>query len=309
GGVALVMAVDRYARAAIEPSPDASCRLVTIADRVDERCFPAGAPSGVALVDALIRRGAGHGAAAWRGRLDTGALFARGRKLGLGSSAAAMVAWAGAWAAFAGLAPATLAELIELHRASQGGMGSGLDVAASLRGGVFAFRRPPDREPGIVSVALPDGVRFIVVFSGASAATRDFLERFAAWRGAEPHASGVRLAGLRRIAAAGVDAAQANDAQPFLDAVAAFGEELSALGQALQRDVMTDAHRAISQVAARHGVIYKVSGAGGGDVGLGFAADQEALEVFGRALPAGCEVLDLGIDRGGLVIEDIVASE
>jgi phosphomevalonate kinase len=309
GADALVMAVDRYARATLRPSPDALCRLVTVTGRLEERRFPATEPSGVALVDALRGQDAGRGAAAWQGRLDTGALYAGGQKLGLGSSAAATVAWAGAWAALTGRAPATLVELIELHRAAQGGLGSGLDVAASLNGGVIAFNRPPGGPPSVVSVALPDSVGFVVVSSGKAAATRDFLERFAAWRAAEPHASDARLADLRAIAAMGVVAAQANDAGRFLDAVAEFGEGLFALGEAIQRDIMTGAHRAIARAAARHGVTYKVSGAGGGDVGLGFATDPTALEAFAKALPMGCEPLGLAIDHGGLVVEEGVASE
>lgn len=309
GGDALVMAVDRYARATLGLSPDALCRLVTVADDVDERRFSAAEPSGVALVDAVRRRYAGEDVAAWRGRLDTRALYAGGQKLGLGSSAAATVAWGGAWAALTARAAPSLAELIELHRAAQGGLGSGLDVAASLNGGVIAFSRTTDAPPGVVSVALPDGVGFVVVSSGKAAATRDFLERFAAWQVAEPRASDARLAGLRATAASGVVAARANDAERFLDAVAEFGEGLLALGEAIQRDIVTATHRAIARAAVRHGVTYKVSGAGGGDVGLGFATDPTALEDFGKALPPGCEVLGLAIDHGGLVVERGVASE
>lgn len=90
-------------------------------------------------------------------RIDSSEFFdAAGRKYGYGSSAAVVVALVVAVLARArDLAPAAtdavdaLAAAVAVHRAAQGGRGSGYDVAASLYGGVGLFRggREPSFEP------------------------------------------------------------------------------------------------------------------------------------------------------------------
>ena len=83
--------------------------------------------------------------------LDTTAFFSSGpdecRKLGFGSSAALTVALA---SAVTGRAPEAFAAdlewlrtLVSLHREAQGGLGSGIDVAASLCGGVVGSSSAP----------------------------------------------------------------------------------------------------------------------------------------------------------------------
>lgn len=304
GAPALVMAVDRHAVATLASSPDTSCRLVTRADRTEERRFACGDDCGIAIVD-LVRKAWSRGSVVpWSGCLDSSRLFSTGQKVGLGSSAASLVAWAGAWSAFGGCKLGSLGELMSLHRLWQGGVGSGLDVAASVSGGMIAFRTRGEKEPETVSVPLPDGVRFVGIFAGQAAPTRGFVERFLAWRAAEPVSSGSWLEDMRGIAETGVAAAKANDPATFLEAIAEYGAGLAALGESVGAAIVTATHRAIARAAAHHGVTYKVSGAGGGDVGIGLATEAEALEAFTAALPPGCEALNLGIDRPGLVIEE-----
>src|SRR5690606_40382584 len=125
GAPALVLAVDRYARASIRSRSGGTSGLET---RFPERRrieAPIGADTGVELVD-LVRRALGGERSAWRASLDSSEFYLAGRKLGLGSSAAALVAFAGAWSAWAGLPRPTLGEAIELHRRFQRGAGSGL---------------------------------------------------------------------------------------------------------------------------------------------------------------------------------------
>lgn len=312
GGPALVMAVDRHCVADLQPSDDPVCHLRTQADCDEDHRFDFMAASDVAVVDAVIQHWSSYEVGAWRGRLDSRPLFVRGRKLGLGSSAAALVAWAGAWTAYArsrgaSVAEPSVEELVELHRAMQAGAGSGLDVAASRHGGVLAFRLDEADRPEVVSVTLPNSVRFVGVATPRAASTPDLLRRFEAWRAAEPAAAESQLDRMRQLAEIGVASSGAGDAPQFLEAVRRYGLELDTLGAAIGANIVTPEHAAIARVAARAGVTYKVSGAGGGDIGLGFAADDEALEAFAAAVPASCEVLRLAVDEDGLVTEEQAA--
>jgi phosphomevalonate kinase len=158
GAPAVVLAIDRYAQAAVEPRADGLCRLTMRAGADEECAFAPGTASGAALVDLVA---AAAPKLAWTAVIDSRAFYSGGAKLGLGSSAAVLVAWAGAFAAFAhargtGVAPPHVAALIELHRQFQGGRGSGLDVAASFTGGAITFSLARPGRPQSGSVRLPN---------------------------------------------------------------------------------------------------------------------------------------------------------
>jgi phosphomevalonate kinase len=309
GAPALVVAVDRYCRAEITASDDSRCHLTTAAPQPRQASFPPGSASGAELVDRVVEAWPAGSSGPWRGTLDSGELYGESGKLGLGSSAAALTAWAGAWASYArGSAvdknPATLQVLIGLHRAFQGGCGSGLDVAASLFGGAIRYRLTAGSEPQVGSVRLPKSVGFLGVFAGHSASTPDLLARYGEWRQHARREADRQLRAMGETARAGCKSAEAGDGVGFLEAVAEYGQQLERLGESMGGEIMTDAHRKILGHATRFGVVYKVSGAGGGDLGLACSADREALEAFKVALDQRYQVIEVGLDNQGLTVEE-----
>ena len=309
GAPALVLAIDRYAVATLEPSGADECVLETLSPDPIERRFARGAPSGAALVDLAI--GDARALPAWRGSLDSTQLYGSAGKLGLGSSAAALCAWAGAWAAYARAggvdvpAPA-LDGLIALHRGFQGGRGSGIDVAASLAGGVIEFRLDPLGVPRIGSVRLPNSVGFAGIFAGRPASTPELIAHYRAWKAARPAEAAAMFRRLSAAAEAGCAAARGEAADAFVEAIAAYGRGLQDLGVAIGADIVTAEHRQIGEHARRHGVAYKVSGAGGGDLGFACALDRDALAGFETAVREhGFRVLKLGLAGRGLTVNEL----
>jgi phosphomevalonate kinase len=306
GAPALVAAVDRRASVTISPAADDSCELVTLApEPVVHRARP-GERLGVPLADLVI----GADAVPFRAQIDSRAFFQDGCKLGLGSSAAVLCAWAAAWLAHKRTAALTairpdLNELIALHRAFQGGAGSGLDVAASFTGGLIEYRLDVSGLPRIGSVGLPNSVGFAGIFAGSSASTPDLVGRFRAWQAGSPRLAAEQHRRWGDIAEAGCVAAREDDGQGFLDAVRRYGQCLAELGDAIGADIVTVGHRRIGVEAARFGVVYKVSGAGGGDLGLAFSDDPQALAAFRAAVLAqGFVAIDLSLDKQGLIVEE-----
>jgi len=243
--------------------------------------------------------------------LDTCAFFhdaGAGRtKLGLGSSAALTVALTTALARWAGAPLPELDSLLELHRRYQGGRGSGVDLAASLVGGVLEYRLAGN---GAVAepLALPATLSAVVVWTGRSASTAAFLarldERLAVDNGAVESA----LAGLGRTSRTGVDHLRAGAVAAWLDDVDRHVDGLDALGRAAGLDILSDEHRRLRRLARTAGVRYKPSGAGGGDMGIAFTDDADAAAAFSAAADAaGFIVLEASLDAPGVDC-DVVSS-
>jgi phosphomevalonate kinase len=306
GAPAVVLAVDRYVEAAIAPSGDGSCRLTTRSGAVVERTFSPGGTSDAPLVDLVAAAAPGL---AWTASIDSQAFFEGREKLGLGSSAAVLCAWAGAFAAFArsqgaAVAVPTVEALIELHRQFQGGKGSGLDVAASYTGGAITYRIPRPGLPQIGSVRLPNSVGFAGIFAGRSASTPDLVGQYRAWRTRRPREATALVRRLAALAETGCAALEGtNAATEWLEAFAAYGRGLQELGEALGVELVTAEHREIGTEARRHGVAYKISGAGGGDLGLACAADSEQLEAFRKSVAdRGFRVINVSLADHGLQV-------
>jgi phosphomevalonate kinase len=278
GARAMVAAVDRRARAELHEA--------AAADTV--------AASG-AIVDgvreALIARGLTSRAGTLT--IDT-SRFAdeAGRKLGIGSSAAAALLATAAWLDRAD--DEVLAIAVDAHRRATGG-GSGVDLAACFHGGVVATARQPAPVTPLAG-APPPGLAFDVLGADESASTADMVaraRRAPRWR----EWCGV----LGGLAEDGLRAWSMRDGPAFLAAVAKAGRALDALGVEAAAPIVTPPMREAMTLAGRVGAALKPSGAGGGDVVVLFAP-REARDALVEAIAreTGLRPLGLAIDRRGL---------
>jgi phosphomevalonate kinase len=307
GARALVMACRRRCRAEIAAVPGGRCRLITRMPEPSAVEFEAGASSGSRLVDALrAEPELAPPWAAWAAEIDSSSFFVQTLKLGLGSSAAALVAFAGACRAAASKpGQPGLSALIRCHRAFQNGAGSGIDVAASLAGGVVEFRLNRDAEAQIGSVQLPKSVGFAGIFAGGSASTPGLVGRYRQWA----DSGSARAAALRRqmfdVASGGCAAVSEHDGAAFVAAIENYGHCLAQLGREIGTELVTESHRRIGDLAGEFGLAYKISGAGGGDVGIACGLDVDALQAFSAsAAEAGFHVVPLAVDEMGLRVEE-----
>ncbi len=277
-----------------------------------------GAPAIVAAIDRYAVADSGRFAAApspevraWSGdaaapEVDVRALHdATGRKLGLGSSAAALVAAVGARALSEGedpRAPVVRTRIFRVardaHARAQRG-GSGVDVAASVYGGVLHYAMGVGGSEGVVRpLDVPDSLVIAVYDSGTSARTSEMLARVAELRargGAE------RL--FADLCAVAVDAAASlarGDVQKFVACARAFGGALEALGRAALSPIVPDRFEQLASLAASEGAAFVPSGAGGGDIGVWLGLTPPPAPFTVRAEALSMRRLALGIDRGGL---------
>jgi phosphomevalonate kinase len=302
GAPALVAAVDRRAR--VDVVPGAGPLVVdSVADGTSDEIPDALAgelPGGDARAVVAAIRSLGLGHVGGRVHVDTSAFVADGKKLGLGRSAAALVAAAAACLAARGqFAPArTLDAAVAGHALLQGGLGSGADVAAAVHGGLVEVRRR-GRELAVAARELPAGLRLVVGWSGESAATTPLLSRFVA---AREHGAAT-LSQLGAEAERAATAVARGDADALLAATDASGRLLERLGGDLDLPIVTPGLARLMAAGRRLGAAVKPSGAGGGDCGIALVRSATAAAVLADAWRAeGIAPLGLALATSGVAL-------
>jgi phosphomevalonate kinase len=227
-------------------------------------------------------------------------------KLGFGSSSAlaaaltASLAKAGTANAGARAARDIPGAAMRAHSGFQGGMGSGIDVATAISGGVIAYAMRPDQRVKVLS--WPDSLKISLMWSGKPASTAERLkklERFERNRAA-------RTAAAHLVDASSVvlDEWEKGSAAAILDSLRAYTIALRRFSVEHRLGVFDAGHQELCDVAEENGLVYKPSGAGGGDIGVLFAHDDEAIDEFGaHAGQLGFRRLDRGIESAGLTYE------
>ncbi|HEX3695929.1 MAG TPA: hypothetical protein VH374_11110 [Polyangia bacterium] len=237
--------------------------------------------------------------------IDSSALSGDGQKLGLGSSAACAVAAVGAMMEFAGVPLAGNTDLLfsladTAHRAAQGGLGSGADVAAAAYGGTLWYMRPGGGVPVIRKLPSLTCVELVVFAAGEPSSTVDRVRAVAELGRRAPEQHRWLITELRRAADSFIESMAVGDGRRVIAAARAAGQLMAALGRAADVSIVTPALQRAEKLAEDLGGGAKPSGAGGGDVGVAFLPDRAAAALFAtRVGAAGVKVLDLSIDEQG----------
>lgn len=248
------------------------------------------------VVTPEVKAALGDRAAPW---FDASALRDARGKLGLGSSAAILVASLAALELkeSGALDDATLADRVlplalAAHHRAQGG-GSGIDVAASARGGTLVAQRG-DRL-SCEAAELPSGLVIEVWASGVPAVTAELVARVQALPERER-----ALAPQLEASHAAVAALRAADAAAFIHALDAQHAALQALGDAAGVPIVTPQVAKLARLARRRGGTVLPSGAGGGDVALYVAREAPSAELRQECAALDHHALDLALHARGV---------
>lgn len=203
---------------------------------------------------------------------DASELRHDGQKLGLGSSAAILVASLAAvqgegFADEGALRSAIEATALRAHRAAQGG-GSGIDVVASTRGGTsIAVRREPD-VLDVRAVELPGELSVEAWASGVAASTPELLRAVARFREQRARDYAELMSALAAAAERAAAACERADAAALIDELSLQRELLLRLGSAAGVPIVTPEVRQLAEWARPRGAAVLPAGAGGGDIVL-----------------------------------------
>ncbi len=295
GGPGLVAVVDRRATArALTASDEAA----TFDDRF------------VRAVEHVLGDEFGEGSAAVMAarttRVDTRAFYLGDEKLGLGASAATVVALVAralacqAPEAFANDAP-TRQRIFQLaaraHAEAQrsaGASGSGIDVAAACVGGFAAFVQ------GVATPLPAPDVAWVAFFTGHGASTPALLAGVARAEQAAPGPVQDALLSLAKAAGAAIEACRDGDADAFIGSLGYGHLAMHQLAHATALPLVPPIVDRVAALASELGGTAKTCGAGGGDVALAVVPVAQRDALCTAMTAAGAQVLPLALGGDGV---------
>ncbi|GAB4334522.1 MAG: phosphomevalonate kinase [Calditrichia bacterium] len=310
---ALVLAVDRLARVTLTARKGAGFRIHSPTlqfnnlefdwngDRLEALSAPAreAAPKlnfVLTALEILFTRFEWSRQTGWELTLNTDEFYDAGlsAKLGLGSSAAMTVALVRALLAAHSQQISTESLFLlaqQIHSQAQGKSGSGIDIAAAAAGGFIYFRKEPLQ---IRPVNWPGDWQIIPIFSGQSASTPQLVKQVRKLKEKHPAENRRLLEALAENSAEGCRAVEERDFSRFAARVERAQSLLRELGEKSGADIVSRPHQEIEKLVRDTGGYYKISGAGGGDLGLAFTNSPEIKEkIYTRFLHSPYKIVKL----------------
>ena len=195
---------------------------------------------------------------------------------------------------------------LRAHRRAQGGVGSGIDVAAALFGGFELFTAHP-QSPSVRPLRWPSAIRVRIMWSGERAETAPRIERLGAYRRSRPQEWSAFVRRSTELTTALLDALSREDVQTVFSCIEAHRLLLSTLGAAAGLEIETPVVKRMIALGDELGMKAKASGAGGGDCGLLFFDETLSPEAVDEAMEeAGLTPLRLGL---GIEVDSIALGQ
>ena len=208
----------------------------------------------------------------------------RNQKYGIGSSAAAIVALLDAYSQFKQLKRIDLHKAIDLHRKLQNGMGSGIDIIASLLGGIQLAEHCPD-SPQITCIPEQNLPQIAILATHRQAPTEQFLRsaQIVSHSPAYIKCIGALSESCQNLAQFAIKGKK----RSFLEQMGDIPALLRQLERVMGTMILPPQFDNLFSIAHDCHVTLKTSGAGGGDIFLAMSESSSELNEFLNHLPPG----------------------
>jgi len=210
-------------------------------------------------------------------------------KLGLGSSAAVTVSLITGLLASNIVDPKEISRetilklALDSHKKAQGNIGSGIDIVTAIYGGILKYQIK-NNEISFKRLKMPNNLYYLTVWSGKSASTTGYVKKFYEYKKKRPKEFYNLVNRMTETSSEGIEAFENQDLEKFLSKYDEYYHLLHSLNHNLSIPVITDEHKLIHDICHKQGVVYKSSGAGGGDIGIAFSTSQEKLDSVAQEL-------------------------
>ena len=219
--------------------------------------------------------------------IDTSDFFYGERKIGIGSSAAVSAALTKALNKLLDLRLSSKAMIDysrQIHNRSQDSHGSGFDVIASfLKERALSCQLYEHESYKHERIQLPEEIKIFAIVNNAYSQTSQMINRYEAAKKKykdyfSNHAPKMKSE-LDRLH----DSILRNDSSSMMNSLTSYNELLVEMDKKFSIGVFDHHHELIS-LAKDHGIFYKPSGSGGGDLGLLISPDKIRLDKICKEL-------------------------
>lgn len=255
------------------------------------------------------------------------------RKIGFGSSAAAVVATVAGLLAFHDhdITKRETKDVIYklstiAHYFAQGKVGSAFDVAASTYGGVFVYKRfdPKWLEQAIESgksvkwivesdwpgfyveeLTIPEDFRLEIGWTKESASTSEMVKQMKEFKEKNREEYNRIYSDIGNLVRDVIRFWKAHDKENIIKTLRKNEDYLRELGEKSGVNIETPALKSLAELANKVGGAGKLSGAGGGDCGIAVVFDDAKAEAIRKKWKDnGFYLIDATIDKNGVRKED-----
>ena len=190
-----------------------------------------------------------------------------------------------------------------VHFAAQEKKGSGIDIAASVYGGMLKYKMV-DAPTGVFKVNKNKKIKMIYIWTGEPASTTDMLTTLNEFQQSNPRAFAKMISKLTELAELGCQT-YTSDSQAFLNIIKEYYLQMNILGETAGIPIISKSHCEIAQEVMNSGAVYKPSGAGGGDLGIAFCLSVESYsELRSRLINKNIDIIDISSDEKGVHLSD-----
>jgi phosphomevalonate kinase len=222
-------------------------------------------------------------------------------KLGLGSSAAFSVAMVTALLDFNNhlIPPDEIFEMSQyIHYAAQGKRGSGIDIAASVYGGILKYKMIQASD-GLEKVKEDGDIKMIYIWTGEPASTTNMLNILNKFQQSHPKMFTEIINRLKDLADKGCQI-YGTDTNLFFEIISEYYTQMKILGDKAGIPIISPRHCEVAQLVMDMGAVYKPSGAGGGDLGIAFCSPESFNNIQKNLLKRNVNIMNLSTEENGV---------
>jgi len=205
-------------------------------------------------------------------------------KLGIGSSAAVSVGITQALSQYQAIRSSPenlLSQANSIHQGLQGKQGSGIDVTCCFADqGVIECTKDSVKNHTWSILNWPNGLHLKALTTSQYGSTNRLVANYQRASNLYPKEFKSALDQFLDITQSFSNAWQSEDVDLIIDLLRAYDVQIKKLDKIGSIGIYTQVHEDIQNIASRHNVFYKPSGAGGGDIGLAFSSSLDALSDF-----------------------------
>ena len=205
-------------------------------------------------------------------------------KLGIGSSAAVSVGITEALSHYQAVSTSPkklLNQANSIHQAMEGKQGSGIDITCSFADqGVIECNKNSVKNHTWSILNWPKDLYLKVLITRHGASTKQQIINYKKARNLYPKEFKIALDQFLEITESISIAWKSEDVNLIIDLLTNYYANIKRLDKIGDIGIYTPMHTEIQNIASRHNVFYKPSGAGGGDIGLALSSSLDALNKF-----------------------------